>query len=62
MKITYIDPPNGWKYGFPKELPPNMGNIHGWLIENGYPQKEIDNFGQHFRYKLWTEGEDEDDS
>lgn len=39
MKVTMIDPPSGWKYGFPKEFPPLTGNIPGWLIENGYPRE-----------------------
>lgn len=44
-----IDPPSGWKYGFPKELPdPPPENIREWLVEQGYPQQEIDSFGDYF--------------
>ena len=48
-KVTYIDPPSGWKYGFPKILPDYVINIKQWLINNGYPQEEIDNGGMHYR-------------
>lgn len=44
-----IDPPSGWKYGFPKELPdPPPENIREWLVEQGYPQREIDSCGEYF--------------
>lgn len=48
-----IDPPSGWKYGFPKELPTGVENVPAWLVENGYPQKEIDAGGEHFYCRHW---------
>ena len=41
----FIDPPSGWKYGFPKEAPTNLRemdfhDITNWLVENGYPIEE----------------------
>ena len=39
---TYIDPPSGWKYGFPKELPEGIEDLRAWLIENGYPEKDVE--------------------
>lgn len=45
MKILIIDPPSGWRYGFPKEFPRNIlsdGQLIKWLLANGYPQKLID--------------------
>jgi len=59
---TFIDPPSGWKYGFPKEFPDNIGNIPAWLVENGYPVEEINALGPQFYYRIWTEGGEEDDS
>ena len=50
-----IDIPSGWKYGFPKVLPDNITNITEWLIENGYPKKEIDSYGDNFCYRIWEE-------
>lgn len=58
LKVTqkiYVDPPSGWKYGFPmvwdKESEPDM---HVWLVQNGYPQKEIDRMGEHFYVRCWN--------
>ena len=51
-----IDPPSGWKYGFPKPLPdPKPENVLAWLVENGYPQSEIDSCGNHFYSRYWED-------
>jgi len=40
-----IDPPGGHAYGFPKPLDACEGaSIDEWLLANGYPKEEIDNF------------------
>ena len=52
-KVHYIDPPSGWKYGFPKVLPEGVEDVISWLIENGYPQHEIDACGKHFHCRHW---------
>lgn len=40
-----IDPPEGWRYGFPKPVPAgyvkNESLMRIWLQEQGYPEKEI---------------------
>jgi hypothetical protein len=53
MKKHMIDPPSGWLYGFPKELPKGVEDVMSWLVENGYPQKEIDKLGEHFYCSHW---------
>jgi hypothetical protein len=53
MKRHMIDPPSGWKYGFPKELPPGVEDTLAWLVENGYPQAEIDRMGDNFYCGHW---------
>ena len=53
--MKMIDPPSGWKYGFPKEIPDDVENIFKWLVENGYPQEEIDKCGEHFHCRFWAE-------
>ena len=53
MKTRIIDPPSGWKYGFPKPIPNDIKDVIPWLVENGYPQKEIDNLGEHFYCRYW---------
>lgn len=57
-KKMYIDPPSGWKYGFPKVIPNDVEDINSWLVQNGYPQKEIDSCGKHFYYRCWESEEE----
>ena len=54
-KVKMIDPPSGWRYGFPKVLPEGVTDTMAWLVENGYPQKEIDVCGDHFYCQQWYE-------
>jgi len=52
--VLMIDPPSGWKYGFPMPLPdPRPEDTIAWLIEQGYPQKEIDSYGDYFYCRYW---------
>jgi microsomal dipeptidase-like Zn-dependent dipeptidase len=53
MKVLMCDPPSGWKYGFPKPIPEDVEDIKAWLVENGYPQEEIDKCGKHFWVRHW---------
>jgi len=52
-KVKMIDPPSGWKYGFPKTLPEDVVDTKKWLVENGYPQTEIDACGENFWCRHW---------
>jgi len=37
-KVMMCDPPSGWKYGFPKPIPKEVGeDIRPWLLSEGYP-------------------------
>ena len=54
-----IDPPSGWLYGFPKEIPEDIKDVKGWLIKNGYPIEEIESLGDTFMYRCWHEGDDD---
>lgn len=55
-KALMIDPPSGWKYGFPKELTlDGTQTVVEWLIDNGYPKQEIERFGDHFPCRHWEE-------
>ena len=52
-KALVIDPPSGWKYGFPKILPQEIvgsKNLSKWLIENGYPEDDVKLALKHSRY------------
>jgi hypothetical protein len=53
MQQKIIDPPSGWKYGFPKPIPDDVVNVNEWLVKNGYPQREIDSCGAHFYCRFW---------
>ena len=59
-KVLMCDPPSGWKYGFPKPLPDGVGSydfdLMGWLLDEGYPQSEIDACGNHFYCRYWEGG------
>ena len=55
MKKIMCDPPSGWKYGFPKEQPDNVTDVRAWLVQEGYPQEEIDKCGEHFWLRYWEE-------
>ena len=49
-----IDPPVGWKYGFPKPIPEDRRQDSlVWLVEQGYPQSLIDELGEHFFCRYW---------
>lgn len=53
---TMIDPPSGWKYSFPKEIPKDrMQDYTTWLVEQGYPQEEIDALGKYFYCRFWEQ-------
>lgn len=60
MKLQWIDPPSGWKYGFPKiwdsEAQPN---VHKFLCDNGYPHELIEDFGSHFYTRHWAVTEED---
>jgi len=55
MKVKMIDPPSGWLYGFPKEIPEDIDNTTEWLIDNGYPEKLIKDLGNSFYVREWCE-------
>jgi hypothetical protein len=53
-KMLVIDPPGGWKYGFPKAVPAgvmkNDSLLRLWLTGEGYPINDIDLAMKHSRY------------
>ena len=65
-KVLVCDPPNGWKYGFPKPVHEEyylLGDdfdMERWLVSEGYPQTEIDDYGGHF-YCRYYEREIDDE-
>lgn len=61
-KNMWIDPPQGYLYGFPKLIPSfyldeenmttKITNIKKFLIKNGYPEKMINEYGPSFYYRI----------
>ena len=36
----WVDPPSGWRYGFPRLYDPARdGNMRAWMIASGYPER-----------------------
>lgn len=56
-KVLWIDPPEGWRYGFPRALPEGIEGdaIIEWMIECGYPKEKIEEYGEHFYCRTWYE-------
>jgi hypothetical protein len=63
MKVTVIDPPGGWRYGFPKPVHEEFHTLGSdfdlarWLVAEGYPEKDI---GLALKYSRYWETEIED--
>jgi len=53
-----VDPPSGWLYGFPCELPEDK-DMHDLLREHGYPEDQIDFACSYLR--MWEEPIQEED-
>ena len=52
--MRMIDPPSGWRYGFPKILDLNENEtIRDWLVRKGYPEQDLDFAMKHLR--SWTQ-------
>lgn len=47
-----IDPPKGWKYGFPKSVTneeyKSIKDFKQWSIDNGYPKEIAEQYKDHF--------------
>lgn len=53
-----IDPPEGWRYGFPKVIPPeHQHRTLEWLVEQGYPNELLERTMMRIRY--WNEASDD---
>lgn len=57
-KRTIVDPPSGWRYGFPRVYDPKPGQSYEkWLLEKGYPKADMELALKHSRY--WEMGEED---
>ena len=49
--LLMIDPPDGWRYGFPRPIPrEHLHRTLEWLVEVGYPAELITPTGFVCRY------------
>ena len=55
---VWVDPPSGWKYGFPK-LWNGVGNMRDFILRNNYPQAMIDRLGESFYVGVREASEDD---
>jgi hypothetical protein len=59
---TVIDPPSGWKYGFPKVIPEDRRKDSlKWLVEQGYPQELINEYGKYFFCRYWEDPKNDEE-
>ena len=42
MSVMMVDPPSGWRYGFPAKLDCEKETYEQLLRRKGYPEKDID--------------------
>jgi hypothetical protein len=55
---TYVDPPEGWRYGFPMLYDNPEGlEFNEWLVSRGYPQSIIDQFEGDVPCRYWLKGD-----
>ena len=61
MTKKMIDPPEGWKYGFPMEYTPLEGEtMKEFVVRNGYPQALLNIYNNSFYCRFyWQEGPNE---
>jgi hypothetical protein len=53
-KKLIVDPPSGWRYGFPRAYDEEKdGPFEEFLIHHGYPESEVDFASRHTR--MWEE-------
>ena len=52
--MIWVDPPEGWKYGFPAIYDPNTdGQLSDWVVRKGYPLLTIKEYGTAWAVRCW---------
>jgi len=53
-KKIWIDPPEGWKFGFPAIYDPDTdGQMSEWIVNKGYPVSLIQEYGESWAVRCW---------
>jgi len=51
----WVDPPEGWKYGFPAIYDPDTdGQLSEWIVRKGYPLLTIKEYGDAWAVRCWS--------
>jgi len=52
--MIWVDPPEGWKYGFPAIYDPEKdGQMSEWIVRKGYPLLTIKEYGDAWAVRCW---------
>jgi hypothetical protein len=52
--MIWVDPPEGWKYGFPAIYDPDTdGQMREWIVRKGYPLLTIKEYGDAWAVRCW---------
>jgi len=52
--MMWVDPPEGWKYGFPAIYDPEKdGQMREWIVRKGYPLLTIKEYGESWAVRCW---------
>lgn len=63
MSKIWVDPPEGWKYGFPAVFDTaNDGTMHEWIVKKGYPAQLIEEYGTAWAVRAWAAEEPKGDN
>jgi hypothetical protein len=50
----WVDPPEGWRYGFPAIYDPEKdGQMSDWIVRKGYPLLTIKEYGTAWAVRCW---------
>lgn len=48
----YVDPPEGWRFGFPKVWDDETdGDWETWIVDQGYPVTDLIKYSRMWEYK-----------
>jgi hypothetical protein len=54
MSRLWVDPPEGWKHGFPAIYDPDTdGQLSEWIVKKGYPISVIQEYGESWAVRCW---------
>jgi len=52
--MMWVDPPEGWKFGFPAIFNPDTdGQLSEWIVKKGYPISVIQEYGDVWSVRCW---------